>query len=226
MSSASSLAPRPLSPGTARVVEEMVVMLGEMDLHEVHAGDLARRAGVAIPTVYYNFRSMADIIVEATVIMLHRFVDPFFDALHEMSRALDDGDAARFRVASGRFLDHCWSREVNEEVHRLAPLIAHVRQVAPRDVRLREIQAREVGLLVDALRAAQSRGWISPDDDATAFAVVHYTCVLAQAVFWHPAFGRLTTIDFSGPVGRLRYQTRLHDDIREFPVRDLEPDAR
>jgi hypothetical protein len=74
--------------------------------------------------------------------------------------------------------------------------------------------------LIEALHAAQEKGWISREDDATAFAVVHYTCVLGQATFWHPAFGPLTTIDFSQGVGRLRYQTTLRDNIRDMSVRE------
>ncbi len=219
MSSFPSSTDRSLTPGTARVVEEMVVMLGEMDIHEVRVGDLARRAGVAIPTVYYNFHSLTDIIVEATVVTLHRFLEPFAGLLSAMSRAIDGGRETAFRDAAGDFMAHCWSTPVNENIHRLAPLIVHFRQVAPEDVRLREVQARELAGLVEVLLLAQHQGWISADDDAAAFAVVHYTCVLGQAIFYHPSFGPLTQIDFSKGRGRLRYQTTLRHDIRDIPVR-------
>ncbi len=218
MSSLPSPSPRPLSPGTARVVEEMVVMLGQLDLHEVRVGELARRAGVSIPTVYYHFRSLGDIVAEATVVIVRQFLEPFATRLADMARLTLEGDESGFRVASGHFMDHCWSPATNKEVHRVAPLVAYFRQVAPEDVRLRQQQARALGGLIDVVTAAQHRGWISEHDDATAFAVLHYTCVMGQAVFWHPRFGRLTEIDFSEGVGRLRYQTTLREDIREFPV--------
>jgi AcrR family transcriptional regulator len=201
------------------VVEEMVVMLGEMDIHEVRVGDLARRAGVAIPTVYYNFRSLTDVIAEATVVMLNRFLVPFSQLLSDMGRAVVNEDEEKFRDAASDFVDRCWSPEANEDIHRLAPLIAYFRQVAPEDVRLRAVQAREVAALIEVLHAAQEKGWIRSEDDATAFVIVHWTCVLGQAVFWHPAFGALTAIDFSEGVGRLRYQTALRDDIRDMSMR-------
>jgi AcrR family transcriptional regulator len=210
---------RTLTPGTTRVVEEMVVMLGEMDIHEVRVGDLARRAGVAIPTVYYSFHSLTAIIAEATVVMLDRFLVPFSQLISDMEGAIANEDGEKFRDAASEFVDRCWSPEANEGIHRLAPLISYFRQVAPEDVRLRAVQAREVAGLIEVLHAAQAKGWIRHEDDATAFVIVHWTCVLGQAVFWHPAFGPLTAIDFSDGVGRLRYQTSLRDDIRDMSVR-------
>ena len=193
-------------------------MLGEMEIHEVRVGELARRAGVAIPTVYYSFHSQTDVIAEATVVMLDRFLVPFAESLSDMEKVLELDDERTFRGAAAQFVHRCWSPQANEGIHRLAPLIAYFREVAPEDVRLRTVQAREVAGLIEVLHRAQARGWISEHDDATAFVIVHWTCVLGQAIFWHPAFGALTAIDFSTGVGRLRYQTALHDDIRTMPV--------
>ena len=79
------------------------------------------------------------------------------------------------RCAVSEFVGRCWSLEANEDVYRLAPLISHFRQVAPEDVRLRAAQAREVAELIEVLRAAQKRGWIRHEDDATALVIVHWT---------------------------------------------------
>jgi AcrR family transcriptional regulator len=211
---------RSLTNGATRVVDEMVVMLGEMEIHEIRVGEVARRAGVAIPTVYYNFRSLTDIIAEATVVLLHQFLVPFSRSLAEMVTALTEGDAAAFRVAAQGFMECSWSSATNQGVHRLAPLIAYFRQVAPEDVRLRTVQAREVAGLIAALGGAQERGWIDARDEPSAFVIVHWTCVLGQAVFFHPAFGALTAIDFSEGPGRLRYQTSLQSDLRQMSVRE------
>lgn len=106
---------RTLTPIATRVVDEMVVMLGEMELPDIGVGELARRTGVAIPTNYHNFRSLNDVVAESTLELLHRFL-------------------------------------------------------------------------------------------------VHWTRVLGPAVFYHPALGALTAIDFSSGLGRLRYQTSPQED--------------
>lgn len=62
----------------------LVVILSEMEIHEVRVGDLARRAGVAFPTVYYNLHSLTDIIAEATIVMLNRFLAPFSQLLSDV----------------------------------------------------------------------------------------------------------------------------------------------
>jgi AcrR family transcriptional regulator len=196
----------------------MEVMLGEMDVHDIHVGELARRAGVAIPTIYYSFHSLDDIVAEATVVKLHHFLAPFTQCLDDMQRALGLDDREGFARAADDFMRLCWSPESNESIHHLSPLIAYFREIAPQDVRLRTLQAREVAGLIAVLGGAQAKGWIDLGDDVNAFVVVHWTCVLGQAIFWHPSFGALTGIDFASGAGRLRYQTTLKSDIRQMSV--------
>ncbi len=214
---------RLLTGAATRVVDEMAVMLGEMEIHQIRVGDLARRAGVAIPTVYYTFRSLTDIIAEATVLLLNQFLVPFSQSLSDMDSAVANFDAAKFQTAASDYVERCWSIETNVGVHRLAPLVAYFRVIAPDDVRLRTVQAREVAGLIAVLQNAQANGWISREDDVTAFVIVHWTCVLGQAVFYHPAFGSLTAIDFTDGLGRLRYQTALNSDISQMSVRRVDP---
>ena len=209
---------RSFTQAAARVVDEMVKMISEMDVHDIRVGVLARRAGVAIPTIYYNFSSLDDIIAEATVVWVSRFLGPFSEALDEVERALECDDEPAFEVAARLSVERCWAEGTISGVHRCSPLIAYFREIAPKDVRLRSVQARLVGRHIAALTAAQDRGWISPLDDVRAFVIVHWTCVLGQAVFYHPAFGALTAIDFREGAGRLRYQTGLSGDIATMSV--------
>jgi AcrR family transcriptional regulator len=207
---------RALTHGATRIVDEVVRMLGEMDVHEVRVGEVARRAGVAIPTIYYNFRSLDDLIAEATVVLLTRFLVPFATSRDAVARAIVDDDALAFAHAARRYIEGFWTLETVRATHRFAPLIAYFRQIAPDDVRLRALQVGEVTRQVAVLSSAQERGWIDPADDVRAFVIVHWTCVLGQCVFYHPSFGPLTALDFSDGVGRLRYRTSLHGDIDQW----------
>jgi AcrR family transcriptional regulator len=214
---------RSFTPAATRVVDEMVRLLGEMDVHDIRVGDLARRAGVAIPTIYYNFSSLDDIIAEATVVWVRRFLDPLIRAFDELEQAIEDDDAVAFATAATLLIECYWSEETISGVHRSAPLIAYFRQIAPEDLRLRKLQARMVGGHIAALTAAQAKGWIDPADDVGAFVIIHWTCVLGQAVFHHPSFGPLTAIDFSQGVGRLKYRTTLSGDIGQMSLRASDP---
>jgi len=85
----------------------------------------------------------------------------------------------------------------------------------------------EVAGLISALGAAQAKGWIDPEDDATAFVIVHWTCVPgARRCSITPPFGALTAIDFSAGVGRLRYQTALDSDIPPYECHEARHDLR
>jgi len=117
-------------------------MLGEMEIHEIRVGDLARRAGVAIPTVYYNFRSLTDIIAEATVEVLNRFLVPysrtsFADARRRRERRTKAGSRAR-PVISSSSAGH-WTPMRTFTVSRRS---SHIFDRSRRGRALRTVQAR------------------------------------------------------------------------------------
>ena len=197
----------------------MVGMLTDMDVHEVRVNELVRRAEVAIPTLYYHFRSLNSLVAEASIVMLEAFTSPIDVAVQEMHEALNTDDRDRFAVAATGFAAMMWTAEANDAVHRVAPLIMHFRKIAPDDLRLRASQARQVAHQIEVLTLAQAKGWIDPTDDVYAFIIIHGTCVLGQAVYWHPSFGALTEIDFSSGIGRLKMRTSLSSDVRFMPLR-------
>jgi hypothetical protein len=117
------------------------------------------------------------------------------------------------------FLNESWSLVTAEKAHRLAPLMSHIRMVAPRDIRMRELQSNGIAQLASAQVRGQANQWLRDDIDLATFVVIHWTCVLGQAVFWHPSFGPLTGLVESADGWHLRFQTALSDELRNLPVR-------
>jgi len=201
------------------IVAVMVTMLEESELHRIRVSDVARRASVSVPTLYYHFKSLADVVVEAVYVSLVEFVRGFKPAMTAMRDALADENEAAFITGLEAFLAHSWSLEIAREVHRLAPLMTHFRESAPKDVRMRELQAKGLVELATYLTAASERGWIILEDSVTTFVVAHWTCVFGQSVFWNPAFGPLTGLRRYDDGLHLKVQTAMNVSLTDMPIR-------
>jgi AcrR family transcriptional regulator len=201
------------------IVAVMVTMLEESELHRIRVSDVARRANVAVPTIYYHFKSLANVIVEAAYVSLVAFVESFEPSMVAMKQALDHEDETGFMAGLEAFLTHSWSLPIAEEVHRLAPLMTHFRESAPDDVRMRQLQAKGLVELATYLEGASTRGWIVLEDSVTTFVVAHWTCVLGQSVFWNPAFGPLTGLRRYGDGVHLKVLTAMNVSLTDMPIR-------
>lgn len=210
----------PVSADTkSRIVATTVEVLRETDLHSLRVSDLARKANVSVPTLYYHFDSLGELVVEAVIVSLQRFLEPFSSSIEGMGEAVANDDKAAFLRSLQTFLDESWSVATAEEAHRLAPLMTHFRKVAPQDVRMRELQSAGVGMLAASIEQGQRKGWLSADINVATFVVLHWTCVLGQAVFWHPSFGPLTGLVEADDGWHLRFQTALQGALGNLPVR-------
>lgn len=191
----------------AYLVEVMVDMLFEMDSHEIRVNDLARRSDISVPSIYYHFRSLDELVSMATVVLVERFMNVFLEPLDLMSRALREDDNEKFRAGLDLYFSMMWSDECNHWVHRIAPQIILFRRMCPDDRKMREAQSESLGSLSRILTSAQQRGWIDGDCDVTNFVIHHWSNVLSQAVFWHPSFGALTGVQWRDGVGHLELTT-------------------
>jgi len=201
------------------IVDVMVTMLEESELHRIRVSDVARRANVAVPTLYYHFKSLADVVVEAVFVSLVSFVAGFEPSMTAMRHALVVESEEDFIAGLEAFLAHSWSLPVAEEVHRLAPLMTHFRESAPEDVRMRQLQAKGLVELATYLEEGHQRGWIVLEDSVTTFVVAHWTCVFGQSVFWNPAFGPLTGLRRYDDGLHLKVLTAMNVSLVDMPIR-------
>lgn len=210
----------PVSADTkTRIVATTVEVLRDTDLHNLRVSDLARKANVSVPTLYYHFGSLGELVVEAVIVSLQRFLEPFSASIAGMGKAVADDDQDLFIDQLQAFLDQSWSVATAEAAHRLAPLMTHFRKVTPQDVRMRELQSAGLGMLAASIEQGQAKGWLSRDINVATFVVLHWTCVLGQAVFWHPSFGPLTGLVEAEDGWHLRFQTALEGGLGNLPVR-------
>jgi AcrR family transcriptional regulator len=201
----------------AHLVRVMAEMLREVDVAEVRVNELSKRAEVSVPTIYYHFRSLDDLIILAISQLLERFIAQFDPALGIMNRALDEGDVAAFREGLDVYLALSWSRELNNEVHRLAPQIIVYRRLRPELLEMRRLQSSFIESISTVIHRAVERGWLAEDTRVNSFVVHHLSMVFSQALFYHPSFGALSGVEWRDGVGHLLLMTAA-DSLEALPV--------
>ncbi len=201
----------------AHLVQVMAEMLRDIDVADVRVNDLSKRAEVSVPTIYYHFRSLDDLIILAIGQLLERFTRLFDPHIEEMNRGVRVEDVERFRAGLEGYLALSWSRELNEEVHRLAPQVIVYRRLRPELLEMRRLQSGFIEKISSTLSSGVQKGWLAPDTHVNSFVVHHLSMVFAQALFYHPAFGALSCVEWRDGVGHLMLTTDA-DSLEALPV--------
>ena len=86
-----------------------VAMIAESGTDKVHVADVARRASVGIPTIYYHFDSRAKLIGEAQSVRYEQTIRPVRELMDEVESALADEDEKGFWDAVDRYVALVWT---------------------------------------------------------------------------------------------------------------------
>ncbi|NNN02945.1 MAG: TetR/AcrR family transcriptional regulator [Acidimicrobiaceae bacterium] len=201
----------------AHLIRVMADMLREIDVADVRVNDLSKRAEVSVPTIYYHFRSLDDLIILAIGQLLERFIQLFDPAIIKMTEAIDLDRFEMFREGLEEYVTFSWSRELNDEVHRVAPQIMVYRRLRPELLDMRRLQSTFLEQISSVLHEAIEKGWIAPDTMVNTFVIHHLSTVFAQALFYHPSFGALSGVQWREGVGHLMLTTAT-DSLESLPV--------
>jgi AcrR family transcriptional regulator len=195
----------------------MTDMLRELDVADIRVNDLSKRAEVSVPTIYYHFRSLDDLIILAIGRLLERFIKLFDRPIMKMTEAVDRDQIELFREGLEEYLAFSWSRELNDEVHRIAPQIIVYRRLRPELLDMRRLQSTFLEQISSVLHEAIEKGWIAPDTMVNTFVIHHLSTVFSQALFYHPSFGALSGVQWREGVGHLTFTTAA-DSLESLPV--------
>jgi AcrR family transcriptional regulator len=145
--------------------------------------DLADRASIGVPTVYYHFESRAQVIAEAQMENYFRMVEPLHQLLANAEIAVSQRDEAAFWVAVEDNVVRAWSSGQIDEKLGIVRLLLDVWNDPKSRVVFRQkldVQfARWVALATEAI----DLGWISKAVDPQSLV----------AVFWSASVGQLIT---------------------------------
>ena len=142
--------------------------------------DIAKRANVGIPTIYYHYSSREFLISEAQVENFRRLMSDRHKYLREWRDSLTNGDRERFVEAFHAYHLEIASDETTEAMWEMVRVLADIRtdhEARRRFVEIHDAALEErVSIVVDAQRL----GWLNPELDARAYAAHSGTAILGR----------------------------------------------
>ena len=169
-----------------------VAMIAESGTDKVHVADVARRASVGIPTIYYHFDSRAKLIGEAQSVRYEQTIRPVRELMDEVESALADEDEDDFWDAVDRYVALVWTpSQVHGKYEVGTLLLDDSLDPDVRDV-LFGAMNRQYRRWVDVVVEAQARGWFTPRIDGEALTSLFWSASVGQILATNSAYKTLT----------------------------------
>ncbi len=174
------IAGRSASETRSHILGATIELLDERDSHEIRVTDIARRASVGVPTIYYHFSSREVLLAEAQVANFFRLLRGRSGHVAAIGDAVARGDHAAFVAAYHDYHTEISSPASTERMWQLARTLidihvdplARERYIEEHDESLRRRRAIFV--------RAQELGWIDPAIDPTAYIQVSGALILGR----------------------------------------------
>lgn len=161
------------------VASSMVAESGSEDFRIV---DLAKRAHIGVPTIYYHFESRAQVVAEAQMVNYFAMTEPLHKILSRAETAISLGDADEFWDAVRSNIVGAWSRGQFDEKRGVIKLLMDVWDDPASRVRFRELLDIQFARWVALVDDAKGLGWVNPDLDSQALVGVFWAASIGQVV--------------------------------------------
>ncbi len=174
------------------ILATTVAMINESGSAAVHVADVARRASVGIPTIYYHFDSRAKLVAEAQGVRYAETIRPVRDLMDTIEAALADEDGDGFWEAVDHYVALVWAPTQVQGKYEIGTLLLDDSLDSEVRDELFGAMNRQYQRWVDVVVAAQARGWFTPRVDAEALTSLFWSASVGQILARNSAYKTLT----------------------------------
>ncbi|MHB8333610.1 MAG: TetR/AcrR family transcriptional regulator [Acidimicrobiales bacterium] len=162
------------------ILNSTIELLATCSSNEIRIVDIAKRANVGIPTIYYHYTSREVLISEAQVENFRRLMTNRHPYLSEWREAMANGDRRQFVESFHAYHLEIASNETIEAMWELVRVLADIR--TDREARHRFVEIHDAALdeRMAIVLDAQRLGWLNPDLDARAYVAHSGTAILGR----------------------------------------------
>ncbi len=164
------------------ILEATVRIIVEVGSEGVRVSDVARRASVGVPTVYYYFASRDALVAEAQVAHVEAVLASRRGHSVRWHAALEADDERAFYEA---MRDYDLATVSSESRQRMWTLLTGLLDVRGNEIarrRFAELNDQALAEREAVMREAQRRGWLRSDVDTAAWIVLTASTVVGQVL--------------------------------------------
>ncbi|MFI5034644.1 MAG: TetR/AcrR family transcriptional regulator [Acidimicrobiales bacterium] len=166
----------------SHIIEVASKMVAEAGSENFRIVDLAERAHVGVPTIYYHFESRVQVIAEAQMANYFALTEPLHQILSRAEAAISTGDVEEFWAAIRQNIARAWSAGQFDEKRGIVKLLLDVWSDARSRTRFRELLDIQFARWVALVDDAQAHGWIFKDLDAQTLVGVFWAASIGQVI--------------------------------------------
>ena len=178
-------------------------MIVESGSASFRIADLAQRANVGVPTIYYHFESRTQIIAEAQMANYFKMTVPLHRFLSNAETALSTRDEAAFWKAIRDNMLKAWSSGAMNDKMGIVKLLLDVHSDSKSRELFRDRLDIQFARWVAVVNDAKELGWIAPDLDAQAMVAVFWSASIGQVITAGSKFVEISPQDISSFLMRM-----------------------
>ncbi len=157
-------------------------MITESGSSAFRIADLAERANVGVPTIYYHFESRTQVIAEAQTANYFHMTVPLHRILSKAETALSTTDQPIFWEAIRENVEMAWHKGAPSDHMNIVMLLLDIFSDEKAGAVFRERLDIQFARWVAVVQEAQALGWIAPDLDAHALVAVLWSATVGQVI--------------------------------------------
>ena len=177
------IAGRSVAETRARILRAAAELVSEGPSREVRVLDVAERAHVGTPTIYYHFSSREVLLAEAQVENFFRLLGDRSGHIEVLTDAIERRDREAFVAGYRQYLTEISAPETTERMWQLTRVLLDIS--ADPVARARFVVAHDASLQqrIDIFSRAQERGWVDASINATAYVLESGALILGRIMF-------------------------------------------
>lgn len=170
------------------IVEVAASMISAAGSESFRIVDLAERANVGVPTVYYHFESRAQVIAEAQMSNYFEMTEPLHKVLSRAETAIGLHDEAEFWEAIRENVARAWSSGQFDAKMGIVKLLLDVWADPKSRERFRALLDIQFARWVALIDDAKALGWLDASLDAQTVVAVFWAASVGQVITAGSAF--------------------------------------
>ena len=164
------------------MIEVASAMISKTGSTAFRIADLAERANVGVPTIYYHFESRTQIIAEAQMANYFHMTVPLHRVLSKAETALSTREEPIFWEAIRENIQMAWRKGTPDEHMSVVSLLMDIFTDDKAATAFRERLDIQFARWVAVVEDAQSLGWTASDYDAHALVAVMWSATVGQLI--------------------------------------------
>lgn len=152
---------------------------GTSDLRVV---DVAKRASVGVPTIYYHFESRTQLIAEAQLSNYLALLEPLHGCLTRAEAALEAGDREGYVDAIGDNLVLAWKAGQHGDRWGVVRLLLDVWSDPKTQARFCTMLELQFTRWIGLAERAKALGWVDPSLDGAVLLATFWSATIGQVI--------------------------------------------